>query len=231
MEDLQARINKANNSMVTGDDPVGAPSIAPQEAPEQPQMPQAHDYYQMQQNAAYEASQHPTVYGSPAEMGQVIDDMVTNTAEKYYNAYKNQYEHLIDANDYNGAKQMANEYMMYHALPMIASLVEMYGADALMNSKGALDKLDSVMLTGNGEGDGYTRSFLKQMYSQNLGTNSSSSDIEVRRGIQKASGVADQGDIRSAVGLAKSLKERVDNGELSASPEDYSLLVKATELR
>lgn len=231
MEDLQARINKANNSMVTGDDPVGAPSIAPQEAPEQPQMPQAHDYYQMQQNAAYEASQRPTAYGSPAEMGQVIDDMVTNTAEKYYNAYKNQYEHLIDANDYNGAKQMANEYMMYHGLPLVASLVEMYGADALINSRDALSKLDSIMLTGNGEGDGYTKAFLKQMYSQTLGTNGSTSDIEVTRGLQKAMGIADQGDIRSAVGLAKSLKEKIDRGELSASPEDYSMLVQATELR
>lgn len=229
--DLQERINKANNQMLTGDDPVGAPAQpSPQPQPEAP-VPQPTDYYQMQANAAQEASQRPTAYGSPAEMGQVVDNIVKESSEKYYNAYKHQYDHLVDANDMNGAKQMANEYMMYHALPVIASLVETYGVDALMNNKSALEKLDSIMLTGNGDGDGYTKAYLKQMYSQTLGTNESKSDIEVTRGLQKATGIANQGDIRSAVGIAKTLKEKIDRGELSASPEDYSRLVQATELR
>lgn len=230
MEDLQSRIARANNQMVSGDDLPEAPQMAPQ--PEmQPQMPQAQDYYQMQANAAYEASKRPTAYGSPAEMKQVVKELVGNASEKYYNAYKHQYDHLVDANDMNGAKQMANEYMMYHALPIIASLVETYGADAVINSPDTLEQLDSIMLTGNGAGDGYTRAYIKQMYSQNLGTNGSKSDIEVIRGLQKATGIASQGDIRSAVGMAKTLKEKIDRGELSASPEDYSKLVQATELR
>lgn len=229
--DLQERINKANNQMLTGDDPVGAPAQpAPQPQPEAP-VPQPTDYYQMQANAAHEASQRPTTYGSPAEMKQVVKELVDNTSEKYYNAYKHQYDHLVDANDMDSAKQMANEYMMYHALPVIASLVETYGADAIINSPGTLEQLDSIMLTGNGAGDGYTRAYIKQMYSQNLGTNGSKSDIEVTRGLQKATGIASQGDIRSAVGIAKTLKEKIDRGELSASSEDYSKLIQATELR
>ena len=204
---------------------------AAQEVPEQPPAPQASDYYQMQTNAAYEASKHPTAYGSPAEMKQVVKELVDNTSEKYYNAYKHQYDHLVDANDMNSAKQMANEYMMYHALPVIASLVETYGADAVINSPDTLEQLDSIMLTGNGAGDGYTKAYIKQMYSQNLGTNKSTSDIEVIRGLQRATGIANQGDIRSAVGMAKALKEKIDRGELSASSEDYSKLIQATELR
>lgn len=229
--DLQERINKANNQMLTGDDPVGAPAQTPPEPQPEAPMPQPTDYYQMQANAAQQASQSPTAYGSPAEMGQVVDSMVKEASEKYYNAYKHQYDHLVDTNDMNGAKQLANEYMMHHALPIIASLVEMYGADALVNNKGALEKLDTIMLTGNGAGDGYTKAFLKKMYSQILGTRSSSSDAEVVRGLQKATGIAEQGDIRSAVGIAKGLKEKIDRGELSASPEDYSTLIRVTEVK
>ena len=229
--DLQERINKANNQMLTGDDPVGAPAQPTLQPQPESSVPQPTDYYQMQANAAQEASKRPTAYGSPAEMKQVVKELTTNASEKYYNAYKHQYDHLIDANNINGAKQMANEYMMYHALPIIASLVETYGADAIINSPDTLEQLDSIMLTGNGSGDGYTRAYIKQMYSQNLGTNSSKSDIEVARGLQKATGIASQGDIRSAVGIAKTLKEKIDRGELSASPEDYSKLIQATELR
>lgn len=227
---MEERINKVNNKMLNGDDPVGAPQPAP-EPQTAPQSSPVADYYQMQANAAQEASQRPTAYGSPAEMRQVVDALVKETAEKYYNAYKRQYDHLIDANDMNRAKQTANEYMMSHALPAVASLVETYGADAILNNKDALAKLDSIMLTGNGAGDGYTRAYLKQMYSQDLGSTGSVSDAEIVHGLRKAMGIANEGDIRSAIGLAKNLRERVDKGELSASPEDYAILVRATELR
>lgn len=193
--------------------------------------PQLNDYYQIQTNADKMASQRPTTYGSPAEVNQVVDDMVKETTEKYYNAYRNQYDHLIDANDPNGAKRTANEYMMQFALPMVASLVEMYGPEAILNNKNVISKLDNIMLTGNGSGDGYTRSYIKQMYTQSMGKQGSSSDAEVIRGIQQATSIADQGDVRGAVGLARSLKSRIDNGELSANAEDYNTLLRAAEVR
>ena len=189
--------------------------------------PQLNDYYQMKANDAQEASKKASSYGSPAEVNQVVDNMVSETAEKYFNAYNNQYQHLLDANDPNGAQRTADEYMMQYALPMVASLVEMYGVDSILNNKKALSKLDKVMLTGNGEGEGYTRAYLKQMYNQAMGAQGSFSDAEVVRGIQQATGIADRGDIRGAIGIAKSLKEKIDNGELSASESDYNTLITA----
>lgn len=202
---------------------------AAQEAPEQAPSLQPQDYYQMQANAAYEASQRPTAYGAPAEMSQVVDEMAKDVEDHYYNAYNNQFQHLIDMNDNNGAQQTAQEYMMQYALPLVASLVEMYGADALLNNKNALSKLDSVMLTGNGAGDGFTESYLRQMHSQTLKTQGSQSDIEVVRGLRRAMGTASQSNIREAVAIARSLKNRIDKGELSASPEDYRTLLRVVE--
>ena len=72
-------------------------SQAAPEPAEQPQTAEPVDYYQMQENAAYEASQKPTSYGSPAQIGKVVDKMVDEFKQTNYNMNKNQYDHLLDA--------------------------------------------------------------------------------------------------------------------------------------
>lgn len=204
---------------------------APVEPVEAPSEAQPMDYYQMSQNDIYEASQKPTAFGSPAQITKVVNEMVDDTAERFYNAYNGQYKHFMDANDNAGAKRVAQEYMMEYALPMVESLVAEYGADALLNNNKALAKLDSIMLTGNGVGDGYTKGFIKQMHYQTTGTQGTESDAELSRGLQRAMSMANSGNIRGGVGLARTLKEKVDNGELSASGNDYAMLLQAASYK
>lgn len=203
----------------------------PQEPVEQPQQAQPIDYYQAQQNAAYDASQKATTNGSPAQVGKIVDEMVDDFKQARYNVSINQYNHLKDVNAPDQAEYMRQDYMTKNALPLVESLVEMYGVDAILNNKDALKKLDEVMITGNGSGKGFTRGYLEQMHEQQRGTQGSTSDMEVTYGLQKVRNMASNDDIRGSVNEAQRLKEKIDNGELSASDEDYQMVLQVSSYK
>lgn len=198
---------------------------ASQEPVEGPQSHQPIDYYQAQQNSAYTASQSPTQYGSPAGMVQVVDKMVDDFKQTDYNINRNQYDHLREYEATDQAERLRQGYMTNEFLPLVESLVENYSVDALLNSPKALAKLDGVAITPNGAGDGFTKAYLSQMH-KGQETVPSQSDAEVSLGVLKAQQMANNGDIRGGVGLAKQLKDKIDRGELSASEDDYATLAR-----
>lgn len=204
---------------------------APVEPAETPSQAQPVDYYQMQQNAAYEASQKPKTYGSPAQIGRIVDKMVDDFKQEYYNVNKNAYDHYLDANAKDQAEYLRQDYMVKSALPLVESIVELYGADAVLNNKKALDKLDEIMISPNGSGDGFTKGYLKQMHKNQLGSQGSKSDAEITYGVSRIKQMADSDDIRGSVSEAQRLKEKVDNGELSANKDDYSLLLQVSSYK
>lgn len=221
-KEFEKRIDEVNEEMLSD----ASPELA-----EAPSQVQPTDYYQMSQNAQYEASQKPTAYGSPAQVAIVVDDMVDEFKQTNYNVNKNQYDHLLDAEAKDSAEYLRQNYMTNDFLPMVESLVEVYGVDALLNNNKALAKLDSVAITPNDSGDGFTAGYLKQMHNQQIGTQESISDMEVTRGLQRITAMANSDDIRGSVSQAKKLKQRVDDGELSASEKDYNLLLQVSSYK
>lgn len=221
-KDFEKRIDEVNDQMLSEG------SSEPSEAPSQAQ---PIDLYQAQRNAAYTASQKATAYGSPAQIGRVVDSIVDDFKQEYYNVNKNAYDHYLDANAKDQAEYMRQDYMVKSALPLVESLVEAYGVDAILNNKDALSKLDEVMITGNGSGDGFTASYLKQMHKQQIGGQPSQSDAEVTNALRKIRAMADNDDIRGSVTEAKRIKEKVDNGSLSASEDDYNLLLQVSSYK
>ena len=226
MDNLKKNIAKATDELF--DEVTSQSSSEPQE---EPSTPQVVDFYQAQQNAAYNASQKATVYGSPAQIGKIVDKIVDDFKQTNYNVNKNQFDHLIDAEARDQAEYLRQDYMTNKALPLVESLVETYGVDAILNNKDALSKLDEVMITGNGSGDGFTKGYLEQMHFQQRGESRSFSDMEVVSGIRKIKAMADNDDIRSSVNKAKSLKDKIDRGELSASENDYNLLLQVSSYK
>ena len=220
--ELEGRIRAATNDF------FGKSSSEPTEEPSQAE---PMDYYQMQQNAAYEASQRPTAYGSPAQVGMVVNDMVEDFTQTDYNVNKNQYDHLLDVEDNEDAEYLRQDYMDNSFLPLVESLVETFGVDAVINDKDTLAKLDSLVISPNGSGDGFTKGYLAQMHSQQLSTQPSQSDMEVSYGIAKVKQMADNDDIRGSVNEAKRLKKKIDDGELSANSDDYNLLLQVASYK
>ena len=221
-KDFEKRIDEVNDQML---------SDGSQEAQEEPSAPQPIDYYQAQRNAAYTASQKVTAYGSPAQIGRIVGDMIKEFRQERYNVAMERYKHLIDANAKDQAEYMRQDYMVKNALPLVESLVETYGVDAILNNKQALSKLDEVMITGNGSGDGFTAGYLKQMHNQQMGGQPSPSDMEVTRALSKIRSMADNNDIRGSVIEAKRIKEKIDRGELSANEDDYNLLLQVSSYK
>lgn len=221
-KDFEKRIDEVNDQMLSEG------SSEPSEALSQAQ---PIDLYQAQRNAAYTASQKATAYGSPAQIGRIVNNIVNDFKQARYNVSINQYNHLKDANAKDQAEYMRQDYMVKSALPLVESLVETYGVDAILNNKDALSKLDEVMITGNGSGDGFTAGYLKQMHSQQMGGQPSPSDMEVTRALSKIRAMADSDDIRGSVTEAKRIKEKVDNGQLSANSDDYNLLLQVSSYK
>lgn len=204
------------------------PASEPAEAPSQTQPV---DYYQMQQNAAYEASQKPTAYGSPAQVGKIVDKMVDDFKQEYYNVNKNAYDHYLDAEAKDKAEYLRQDYMTKSFLPLVEAIVELYGPDAILNDKGTLSKLDEVAISPNGSGEGFTKGYIKQMHSAQLGSQDSRSDMEITYGISRIKQMADSDDIRGSVNEAQRLKDKVDNGELSANENDYKTLLRVASYK
>ena len=221
-KDFEKRIDEVNDMMLSETSP---------EAAEGPSQAQPVDYYQMQRNAAYEASQKATAYGSPAQIGRIVNDIVNDFKQAWYNVSINQYNHLKDVNAPDQAEYMRQDYMVKNALPLVESLVEAYGVDAILNNKDALKKLDEVMITGNGSGDGFTAAYLKQMHKQQMGGQPSPSDMEVTNALRKIRAMADSDDIRGSVTEAKRIKDKVDNGQLSANENDYRMLLQVASYK
>lgn len=221
-KEFEKRIDEVNDQML---------SDGSQEASEEASTAQPIDYYQAQRNAAHSASQKATAYGSPAQIRQVVDGLVEDFKQSRYNVSINQYNHLNDVGASDNAEYMRQDYMTKNALPLVESLVETFGVDAILNNKGALKKLDEVMITGNGSGDGFTAAYLKQMHKQQMGGQASASDVEVTNALRKIRAMADNDDIRGSVTEAKRIKEKVDNGSLSASEGDYNLLLQVASYK
>lgn len=226
MEDLRKQITEVTDEFFEENTSQSSP-----EAPEQPKQARPIDYYQAERNAAYEASQKLTTHGSPAQMIKVVDELVDNFKQTDYNVNKNQYDHLLDTEARDTAEYLRQTYMTEQALPLIESVVETYGVDALINNSKALAKLDEIVLTPNGSSAGFTKGYLAQMHKDQRGESAATSDMEVINGIRKIKAMADSDDIRGSVAKAKRLKEKVDNGEASASEDDYALLLQVSSYR
>ena len=108
------------------------------------------------------------------------------------------------------------QYMQEYFLPAVELVVNSASPDEVLNSKQALADLDKYALL-EGSGKGYTASYIRQAYGNQLGQVEGRSDASVRSGVQRLNMLLDQGQIRTAVGLANRLKKQVDKWEAQAA--------------
>lgn len=188
-----------------------ANSMSSSEAVQPAPTPAEADIYTMRSRARQNASQKPTQRGSSVAMNTYVEDLVNNA--------KAQYNRAKDAGETEGYNEQV-------VLPIIEAVVSEYGPDELLNSKKSVDLIDSIILTDNGKGTGYTKSYVKQMY-KNAPTErrgGGNDDSEVSSGVRRINALLDDNQIRSGKQLAEKLKKKIDNGELSASEDSYELI-------
>lgn len=121
------------------------------------------------------------------------------------------------------AELVRKQYMQEHFLPAVEIVVNSASPDEVLNSKQALKLLDQYALL-EGSGKGYTASYIREAYGDLLGQVEGRSDDYVKAQVHKLNRLLDSGEIRTAYGLARKLKDSVEKGQHMADDNDIDLV-------
>lgn len=140
---------------------------------------------------------------------------------------KRRYESNLRRGDTRIADVIASQYMHDTFLPAVEAMVRLNSVDEMLGSPDMLEKLDEyVIVRGNSAGNGFTRAFIKSLYSDELGRGPVMSDSTVRDGIRDIELLLARGAVRTAIGRAEKLLKKIDAGQQIAIDDDYLTLNK-----
>lgn len=197
-----------------------------EEAPEEEPL-EAVDIYQRNQDRISSVNNKKFPNGSSAAVDMstyaVIDGVGAEGLAKAYNRAKCDIQALKDRGERGRAEVMRQQYMNEDFLPAVEIVVNSTSPDEVLNSKKALQELDKYALL-EGSGKGYTASYIRQAYGNQLGQQEGRSDDSVRSGVMQLNRLLDEGQIRTAFGLANKLKDKIDRGENIADDIDYEMI-------
>lgn len=198
---------------------------AAKEQPEQPVVPV--DIYQRNMDRVREVSQKTYPRGSSRAVNMsvyaVVDGMGGEGLAHAYHEAKEDIDALKARGERGRADIRRQQYMQENFLPAVEIVVNSTSPDEVLNSKKALESLDKyAMLEGTGQG--YTATYIRQAYANQLGQQTGRSDPSVRSGVIRINSLLDNGEVRTAVGIANKLKDQIDRGDAMADDVDYELI-------
>ena len=153
----------------------------------------------------------------------VIDGIGAEGLAKAYRRAKEDMESLKARGERDRAEVRRQQYMQENFLPAVEIVVNSTSPDEVLNSKRALSELDKYALL-EGSGKGYTASYIRQAYGNQLGNKEGHSDASVRSEVMRLNALLDDGQVRTAFGLANKLKDKIDRGDAQADDIDYELI-------
>lgn len=185
------------------------------------------DIYQRNKDRIYETNKKSFPKGSSAIVNMavisVIDGYGAEGLAKAYNRAKEDADELKAKGERGRAELRRQQYMQEYFLPAVEIVVNSTSPDEVLNSKRALDELDKYALL-EGSGKGYTATYIRQAYGNQLGQVEGRSDASVKADIRRINALLDEGQIRTAYGLANKVKSRIDKGDAQADDIDYELV-------
>ena len=185
------------------------------------------DIYQRNQNRIRDVNKKKFPKGSSRAVDMSVYAVVNGVgAEGLAHAYHEAQEDidtLKDRGERGRAEVRRNQYMQEFFLPAVEIVVNSTSPDEVLNSKRALDTLDKYALL-EGSGKGYTATYIRQAYGNQLGQQEGRSDPSVRSDVMRINAMLDNGQIRTAVGIANKIKDKIDSGDAMADDIDYSFI-------
>ena len=190
-------------------------------------IPDPIDIYQRNQDRIYDVNQKSFPKGSSKAVNMsvyaVIDGVGAEGLAKAYHEAKEDIDALKARGERGRADLMRQQYMTENFLPAVEIVVNSTSPDEVLNSKKALEELDKYALL-EGSGKGYTATYIRQAYGNQLGQKEGRSDDSVRSGVIRINRLLDNGEVRTAVGIANDLKDKIEKGEAQADDIDYELI-------
>lgn len=181
------------------------------------------DIYQRDVNRRIDDSKKSRPRGASAIVNTAVEGVINENLAHAYKKAKGDIAYLKDKGERDRVGMRRQQYMEEYFLPAIEIVVNSTSPDEVLNSKRALGELDKYALL-EGSGKGYTASYIRQAYGDQLGQVEGHSEALVRSEVQRLNALLDAGQIRTAVGIANKLKRQIDDGERLASEEDYDLI-------
>lgn len=185
------------------------------------------DIYQRNQDRINDVSRKSFPKGSSRAVDMsvysVVDGVGAEGLAHAYHEAKEDIDSLKERGEIGRAEVRRNQYMQEFFLPAVEIVVNSTSPDEVLNSKRALDTLDKYALL-EGAGKGYTASYIRQAYGNQLGQQTGRSDPSVRSDVMRINAMLDSGQIRTAVGVANKIKDKIDRGDAMADDIDYELI-------
>ena len=142
-----------------------------------------------------------------------------------YHEAKEDIDTLKERGERGRAEVRRNQYMQEFFLPAVEIVVNSTSPDEVLNSKQALDELDKyALVVPGGSGKGYTATYIRQAYGNQLGQQTGRSDASVRSDVMRINAMLDSGQTRTAVGVANKIKDKIDRGDAMADDLSYELI-------
>lgn len=185
------------------------------------------DIYQRGQNRLQDVSRKSYPRGSSKAVDMsvysVIDGVGAEGLAKAYKRAQDDIDVLKDQGERGRAQIRRQQYMQEDFLPAVEIVVNSTSPDEVLASKKALNELDKYALL-EGSGKGYTATYIRQAYGNQLGQKEGHSDASVRSEVMRINSMLDNGQVRTAVGIANRIKDKIDRGENQADEVDYDLI-------
>lgn len=153
----------------------------------------------------------------------VIDGVGAEGLAKAYKRAQDDIDVLKDQGERGRAQIRRQQYMQEDFLPAVEIVVNSTSPDEVLANKRALNELDKYALL-EGSGKGYTATYIRQAYGNQLGQKEGRSDASVRSEVMRINSMLDNGQVRTAVSIANRIKDKIDRGEAMADEVDYELI-------
>ena len=185
------------------------------------------DIYQRNQDRIYDVGQKSYPKGSSQAVNMattaVIDGVGAEGLAKAYKRARDDSDSLKKQGERGRAEIRRQQYMQEYFLPAVEIVVNSTSPDEVLANKKALEELDKYALL-EGSGKGYTATYIRQAYGNQLGQQEGRSDATVRSGVMRINSLLDDGQVRTAIGVANDLKAKIDRGEAMADEIDFDLI-------
>lgn len=190
-------------------------------------LPPPVDIYQSKQERVYEVNQKKFPKGSSYVVNMAVNAVVGGAGgeglARAFKRAKGDSDALGARGERGRAELRKQQYMQENFLPAVEIVVNSTSPDEVLNSKKALDELDKYVLL-EGSGKGYTASYIRQAYGNQLGQQEGRSDPSVKEKVRRINMLLDDGQVRTAYSMASGLKDKIDKGEAMADDIDYELI-------
>lgn len=185
------------------------------------------DWYQNNANIHVDMSKKTYPHGASTLTNKIAEEALGElTAARKRAEVKSDY--WRERGDKDRAEMVKQQYMEENFLPALEMVIIASTPDEVLNAKNILKEFDDLTFE---YGPGYTATYIRAAYQDQLGNASNQSDGYVRDQIQRLKYLCSSDQIRAAYGVAKKLKEEIDNGEHTSSDDDYEIILRVATIQ